>query len=90
MVFHMKTTLIISDDLFRRLKRHAAETGQTLSSVVESLLRKGLSGAPRRKKLPELPTFDLGRPLVDIADRGQLYWVLDAERDKLYRVKKGR
>lgn len=91
MDFHMKTTLIISDDLFRRLKRNAAETRQTLSSVVEELLRKGLAQSSRQKRLPKLPTFDAGRPLVNMADRNELYYVMESDRDnKLYRAKKDR
>ncbi len=81
----MKTTLIISNDLFRRLKRRALETGQSLSSLVEGLLRKGLSQTSPQKRLPKLPSFDMGRPLVEVADRNELYRVMEAERDsKLY------
>jgi len=35
--------------------------------------RKG----PAKKKLPPLPIFDGGKPLVDIADREELYDILD-------------
>ena len=87
----MKTTLIISDDLFRRLKRRAVETRQSLSSLVETLLRKGLSQTSIQRPLPKLPSFDMGRPLVDIADRNELYRLVEAERDsKLYNKGKRR
>ncbi|HEY3131941.1 MAG TPA: hypothetical protein VGL91_20970 [Acidobacteriota bacterium] len=87
----MKTTLIISDDLFLRLKRRALETGQSLSSLVEGLLRRGLSQTSPHKRLPKLPSFDMGRPLLDIADRNELYRVMEGERDsKLYGRRKRR
>jgi hypothetical protein len=72
----MKTTLVIEDRVMRRLKALAAERGMTLSSVVEDFLRRGLleaskateRAAPRRP----LPSFPMGEPLVDLADREAL------------------
>jgi hypothetical protein len=41
--------------------------------------------------MPPLPSFNAGRPLVDVANRDALYDVLDAERDeRLYGKKKER
>jgi hypothetical protein len=78
MIFHMRTTLIIDDDLFRRLKRLAAQENRTLSEVTQEVLRRGLRDLPKpRRGAVKLPTFSLGRPLVDVADRDQLYEVLD-------------
>jgi hypothetical protein len=78
MLFHMRTTLVIDDDLFRRLKRLAAQENRTLSEVTQEVLRRGLRDLPKpRRGTVELPTFSLGRPLVDVADRDQLYEVLD-------------
>jgi len=42
MVFHMKTTLIIPDPVFRNLKRRAAERNETLSALVTEYLVQGL------------------------------------------------
>jgi len=71
MVFHMKTTLILPDNLVRALKQRAAERQQTLSAVVAEALRRGLD-APPDAEIPELPLHRMGRPLVDIADRDAL------------------
>ena len=73
MVFHMKTTLNIDDQVMLELKREAARQGRTMSELVETALRLLLR--PRRQKgdLPRLPTFRGGGALVDIDDREALY-----------------
>jgi hypothetical protein len=76
MIFPMKTTLIIPDSLVRALKRRAAERGTTLSAVVAEVLRRGLESSPEGE-LPELPTYRMGRPKVDIADRDALYRAME-------------
>ncbi len=78
MVCHMKTTLVIDDEIMRRLKAEAARRGTTISNLVESALRAMLEeradGAP---ELPPLPSFDLGRPSVDVADRDALFQAME-------------
>ena len=79
MIFHMRTTLIIDDELFRRLKQLAAAEKRTLSDVTQEVLRHGLrarTARPRRAGV-ELPAFCMGRALVDISDRDQIYEVFD-------------
>jgi Arc/MetJ family transcription regulator len=81
MDFHMKTTLNIDDSVMADLKREAARQGRTMSEMVETALRL-LLGSQRKKHppLPELPTFDGGEPLVDVADRNAVYDVMDGRR----------
>jgi len=81
MVFRMRATLIIPDPVLRDLKRHAAKRGTTMSELATELLRKGLANRPKHHRLQTLPSFKMGPPKVDIADREALYEVLDAERD---------
>jgi len=69
MHFHMRITLVINDELFRELKRRAAAESRTLSEVTQEALRRGLSRAGRVK----LPSFGMGTPRVDLADRDQLF-----------------
>ena len=76
MLFHMKTTLILPDHLVRELKRRAAKHGETLSAVVAEALRRGLD-TPEPTDLPPLPSYDMGAPRVDIADRDALYRAMD-------------
>jgi len=52
MVSHMKTTIIIADDLLNKAKARAREENSTLRAVVEEALRLRLSdGPPRRFRL---------------------------------------
>jgi hypothetical protein len=79
MFFHMRTTIVIDDALFRELKKRAAEEKRTLSEVTQEALRRGLTrpapaGRPARVKLP---SFAMGKPAVDLADRDQLFDLLD-------------
>jgi hypothetical protein len=80
MIFCMKTTLIIPAEILRQLKQRAAQRGTTLSAIVAETLKRGLrrtSEVPQ--KLPPLPTYRMGAPLVDIADRDALFRAMEGE-----------
>jgi len=87
MVCHMKTTLNIDDTVMARLREEAVRQRKTMSELVEAALRLLFHSAERskKKKLRPLPTFHGGPCLIDIANREELYSVLDRERDDLYR-----
>lgn len=76
-VNHMKTTLNIDDAVMARLRREAARTGKTMSELVETALRLLLQARREPTDLPPLPTFDSGGALVDLADRAELYRVME-------------
>ncbi len=76
MFFRVRTTLILPDSLVRALKRRAADRGTTLSAVVAEALRRGLEAEPA-EALPPLPTYALGVPRVDLADRKALHDLMD-------------
>lgn len=78
MLIPMKTTLIIPDRLMRILKERAARRGETLSAVVAETLMRGLEAQPQ-PDLPPLPTYRMGRPRVDLADRDALYRAMERE-----------
>ena len=85
MVFHMKTTLVIPDPVFRDLKRRAAERNETLSALVTEYLIQGMRDARKPKRRFRFRTFKMGPPKVNVADREALYDLLEAERDaRLY------
>jgi hypothetical protein len=82
MVFHMKTTLNIDDTVMNRLRREAASQGKTMSELVEAGLRLLFQAGGRKSKpkLRSLPTWDGGKPRVDIADRNALYDFIEGRR----------
>jgi predicted CopG family antitoxin len=80
MVFHMKTTLIIPDPVFRDLKKRAVERKTTFSELATEYLRQGLQARPKPKRLPRLPSFKMGPPMIDITSRDEIYRVLVASQ----------
>lgn len=77
MVFHMKTTLNISDSVMRALKQEAARQGRTMSELVEAALRGLLQQKPEVQELPPIPVFRSGGARVNIANRDMLYDVME-------------
>jgi hypothetical protein len=78
----MRTTLDIHDDLMLQAKMVAAETGRTLTAVVEDALREVF--ARRRSPPPEnapsvLPTFGSGglMPGVDLDNSAALLDIME-------------
>jgi len=80
----MRATLDIHDSLMDRLRKKAAKTGHTISELVEDAIRVSLKPQPPQKDLPPLPTWDMGRFLMDITDREAIYQAQkqDEEEDK--------
>lgn len=77
MVRCMKTTLNIDGTVMQRLRQEATRQGKTMSEIVESALRLFFKSTRERRTLPDLPTFDSGGSLVDIADREALYGAME-------------
>jgi hypothetical protein len=78
----MRTTLDLDDELVRAVKKAAADSGRTMTDVIEDSLRETLlrpsAKTPYRLKLP---TFKGRlRPGVDITDRNALYDLME-DRD---------
>jgi predicted transcriptional regulator len=68
----MKTTLKLDDQLMRTLKRRAAETGRTMTELVEEALRELLDRRPRPDEAREfrwVPVRGKLRPGIDLNDR---------------------
>ena len=77
MVFHMKTTLNITDTVMRALKSEAARQGKTMAELVETALRALLEQKPERAEIPPLPEFSSGGARVNVANRDMLYNVME-------------
>lgn len=61
----MRTTLDLPDDLFRRLKAHAALRGKTLRQLFLEFTERELSSAPAPTGKGEIP---MGRRASDFVD----------------------
>ncbi len=78
MVSHMKTTLTIPDPVMDRLRAEARRRAVSMSSLVEAALRRLLDEAqPQPGTVPELPRWNSGGLLVDVADRDALSAAMD-------------
>ena len=71
----MRTTLNLDDRLMRAVKRVAAETGRTMTEVIESSLREGLRRRRRSTgyRLGMVTVEGRLRAGVDLTDRDSLY-----------------
>ncbi|HMD97073.1 MAG TPA: type II toxin-antitoxin system VapB family antitoxin [Terriglobia bacterium] len=72
----MRTTIRLDDELLLEAKRAAANTGRTLTAVIEDSLRETLARRrqPGRRRRVRLPTFKgTGlRPGIDLDDSAAL------------------
>jgi hypothetical protein len=78
----MRTTIEMTDELFRQLKRKAADEGVTIRQVVESALRVYLGKQTRRKGYALKWKTERGRilPGVQLEDRDALFDLMDGRR----------
>ena len=84
MLFCMRTTLNLDDTLMRAVKRRAADSGLTITRIIEASLRETLARdeaarvRPFRLRLPVVK----GRPRqgVDLSDRDALYEIMEGRR----------
>lgn len=80
----MRTTVRLDDDLLREAKRAAAESGRTLTALIEEALRERLA---RRTRGPKREWIELstepGGPLpgVDIDNSAALLDLMEARDD---------
>lgn len=82
MLRHMRTTMIINDELYRQVKERARADQMTVTALVEEALRSRLADAGRRTGPVDVhlapPTGTPGgRPLVDVTDKDVIYDLLD-------------
>lgn len=83
MLLHMRTTILLPDDLWRKAKTAAAASGRTVTALVEDSLRERLERGgrprrgPRRARLPVHRGRKGVRPGVDLDDSAALLDVMD-------------
>lgn len=71
----MRTTIRLDPQLMARAKRHALETGRTLTAVIEDALRQALARRTQtRRDRVELTTFNGGglQPGIDLDNSAAL------------------
>ncbi|PYO29478.1 MAG: DUF2191 domain-containing protein [Candidatus Rokuibacteriota bacterium] len=83
----MRTTIRLDDDLLRQTKALAAQTGRTLTAVIEDALRETIARSRSRRGRSRarvaLPTFKGSglRPGVDLDDSAGLLEIMEGGRD---------
>ena len=80
MLRHMRTTLNIDSEIMSLVKKRAAESGRTITEIVEQALRKEVSGqAPRVTRFTLRWSAVPGKAQtgIDIADRDSLYGAME-------------
>jgi hypothetical protein len=82
MLICMRTTLNIHDELMRQAKRIAADTGSTLTAVVEDALRESFNRRLKQNGATPFvwPTLNLGppKPGVDLDSSAALLDLMEA------------
>jgi hypothetical protein len=75
----MRTTLNLDDDVVAQLADQSRRQGRSMSSLANALIRAGLRADNLRPKPDQYvpPTFDTGKPLVDVTDVAAALEVLD-------------
>jgi hypothetical protein len=77
----MRTTVRLDEQLLAAAKKHAAESGTTLTAVLETALRESLArrSAPAKTRRLRLKTFRGGgvRAGVDLDDSASLLDLMD-------------
>jgi hypothetical protein len=73
---NVRTTLVIPDPVFRRARKRAEERRRNLSQLVTEALDSELArvenGVRKTRAVYEVPTFRMGIPRVNVADREAL------------------
>lgn len=79
MMLRMRTTIRIDDELHRRIKRVADETGRTIGEVIADAVQRSLHDRPAQESLGALPTTggDGVLPSVDLASNRGLRDLMD-------------
>lgn len=74
-----RTTLVLEDGCIDAVRDLAQRQGRALSDVVNELLAEGLARRRASEEAPAfvLPSFRMGLPRVDLADRNALEAAMD-------------
>jgi hypothetical protein len=83
MLWIMRTTLTLDDDLGARLERLAREGGRSFKEVVNDVLRRGLDAKPPPARPFKVKGRDMGlNPGVGLDDIGELLEQIEGPRHR--------
>jgi hypothetical protein len=81
----MRTTIRLEEELLKQVRQLAAQTGQTMTSIIENALREMLSrrNTPPKRRRVRLITDGKGglRPGVNLDNMSELYDLMDGIND---------
>ena len=83
MLWCMRTSVVLNDELLRRIKRRAADQGVPMKAIIETALRAYLAGPPHRSEGYRFTwkTFrGRLRPGVDLDNRDSLYEIMEGRK----------
>lgn len=82
-----RTTIILDRPILNRIRAQAHKEKKTLRETLREIILKGLNQPSLKKIRPlALPSFRMGKELIDISNRARLYELWDKEDHK---VRKG-
>ena len=78
----MKATFDIDDRVMQHLEEVASRRRTTVSALVEVAIKEAIKDSPDEEVVAEpalspLPSWPMGKPLVDISNREELYAVME-------------
>ena len=75
-----RTTIALDERVYERVKARARKEHKHFQDCANELLILGLRTSSRKPTAPKpLPVYDMGAPLVDVADRDALFDAIERE-----------
>lgn len=65
----MRTTVTLDPDTHALIQRAMKERGLSFKAAVNDAIRRGLTGGGEKPAIWTFPTYDMGKPLVDLEDK---------------------
>lgn len=75
----MRTTVTFDEDTYALIQRRMKEKRISFKQAVNDAVRTGLTGGEKRERWT-FPTYDMGKPLLDLTHTGRLLDELDVEQ----------
>ena len=74
-----RTTLVLEEGILDGIRAKAHADGRDMSEVVNEILRRGLLQKTKEQPKPmDLPSFSMGKPRVNLADRDALEQLMES------------